>query len=845
MGPSVTTAPVPSPSAGAGLPAPVSTPGAPASAQDATTASPDPSAPASAPAGHTTRIRTHDLVDRFLGSDPGLNRLRTALMSTLTIGLILQAEWLLVHFTNALQIQTPKGAAPLPAAQAAQVAVANHDYLVIMMLLGAILGMISGFGVMDPDARGQLITVLFLPVPMFPALALGIAVGGHRVLSLVLLAVILAAGTYLRRFGPRGVASGMLLFMGFFFGFFLHGEISAGDLGWVAAALGVGDAVALLVRFGLFYPRQAKALQRTQRSYAARARKVAALALELFEDPAHGEREVRQLQRHLVRLNEAALMIDAQLADPAAVAEGSSGQLLHQGLFDIELALTNIARFAEAMARMDLPEDQCAEVRQALRDIAHSDLAGAGQHARSLRTLLPATGPSAWGDDPTKVVVPHRFAGSVIALSEVGTEWLALGRTDEGKGTFEPAVTLFGGWLPGSAQVSAVASAERGLRSGDRVTLAPYTRAAIQVGIAVGASIALGDLLSGRRFYWAVIAAFITFMGVNNSGEQARKGLFRIAGTVVGIGIGSLLVTAVGHHPYWSIAVILLSLFFGFYLMRINYAFMVVGITVTVSQLYVALGEFSNSLLGLRLAETAVGATVAIIVVTFVLPLRTRRVLRVALRDHLYAVAALVHHATCRLLGEECSESTLRADARAVDVSYQALEATAQPLRRNLFGSFDEDTGQVMRLASASRHYSRNLVNDVEGVGPFDAEMRLDITRAGATLQSSLDILADSLTTPTPTPTPRAPDPDRTPEPTPTTTLDTGPEATAPTRPQYTRSSSLFDRTERRLEERAARIDEGELAIRDLKLIDGVMAKMAALAGLPVTDFDTVGTATP
>src|ERR1700722_19633977 len=242
--------------------------------------------------------RRHELLDRFIGSDPGFNRLRTALMSTLTIGLILQAEWLLVHFTNALQIQAPKGV-PVPAA----VAVANHDYLVIVMLLGAILGMISGFGVMDPDAKGQMITVLFLPVPMFPALALGIAVGGHRILSLVLLAVILAAGTYLRRFGPRGVASGMLLFMGFFFGFFLHGTITTGDLGWVVAAVVVGDAVALVVRFGLFYPHPAHALQRTQRSYAARARKVAALALQLFEDPAHGERDVRRLQRHLVRLN--------------------------------------------------------------------------------------------------------------------------------------------------------------------------------------------------------------------------------------------------------------------------------------------------------------------------------------------------------------------------------------------------------------------------------------------------------------------------------------------------------------------------------------------------------------
>ena len=155
-----------------------------------------------------------------------------------------------------------------------------------------------------------------------------------------------------------------------------------------------------------------------------------ALALELFEDPAHGERDVRRLQRHLVRLNEAALMIDAQLGDPAAVADGSSGQLLHQRLFDIELALTNIARFAEAMARLDLPADQCAEVRQALRDIADSDLAG-GAAARP-ESPRPPPGLQVpltpGGDDPTTVVVPHRFAGSVIALADAGTEWLALGR---------------------------------------------------------------------------------------------------------------------------------------------------------------------------------------------------------------------------------------------------------------------------------------------------------------------------------------------------------------------------------------------------------------------------------
>ena len=87
--------------------------------------------------------------------------------------------------------------------------------------------------------------------------------------------------------------------------------------------------------------------------------------------------------------------------------------------------------------------------------------------------------------------------------------------------------------------------------------------------------------------------------------------------------------------------VILASLFFGLYLNRISYAFMVLGITVAVSQVHEQLGEFSNSLLLLRLEEPALGAAVAMAVVNLVLPLPTRRVLRIAFRDLVRAVGRL------------------------------------------------------------------------------------------------------------------------------------------------------------------------------------------------------------
>ena len=747
-------------------------------------------------------------IDRVAGSDPGLNRLRMAVESVLTIGLILAAEWLFVHFTHALQIQT-HGAA-LPAAQAAEVAAGNHAFLVIAILIGALVGMMSSFGVTETTARGQLVTMLFLPFPMIAGLVLGIAVGGDRILSLALFAVVLAVGTYFRRFGPRGFIGGMLVFLGDFLGFFLHGTITLGGLGWVAAEIGVGLAVALAVRFALFYPHQARALERTRRSYAARARNVAGLALELLDNPGQADRDARRLHRHLVRLNEAALMIDAQLGDPGAVADGSSAQLLHQYLFDVELALTNIARFAQAMARTGLPDPQHFEARLALRDVARGENEAARTHARRLISLLHAAPPVRADEDRAAVVVVHRFAGSVIALADAITEWMATSGVGDGGGdSFQPAVRLFGGWLPGSAGVSSAASLEPGRRPGNRVRLAGYTRTAIQMGIAVGAAIALGDLLSGRRFYWAVVAAFVAFMGANNTGEQIRKALFRVAGTVAGVAAGSLLVAAVGHHTGWSITVILAALFFGFYLMRINYAFMVVGVTVMVSQLYLQLGEFSDSLLLLRLAETALGAAVAIVVIVLVLPLRTSRVLRIAVRDQVQAVGRLAGHASARLLGEDHDmEATLRSDARAVDAAYQAVTATAQSVRRNLSGAVNEDVGQTLRLATAARHYTRNLVTDTETASPLDPGTRLDIQLASATLRQSLDVVGAALT--------------------------------GPRDGIYTRSAALFDQAERRIEERSGTAGPAHLAIRDLKLIDGTMAQLAETLGLAITDYDTV-----
>jgi uncharacterized membrane protein YgaE (UPF0421/DUF939 family) len=745
-------------------------------------------------------------VNVLVSSDPGHSRLRHATESVLGIALALVAESVFVHGSGALLRQPGPGAST---ATLVAVAAANHDLLAIAMLLGAILGLISSMSLTEVTAKGQLITLLILPVPMISALALGITLGGHRAVALAVIALVLAFGTYLRRFGPRGFVVGQLLFVGYFVGFSLHSAVTIGDLGWLAAEVGVALIVAAAVRFTLFYPHPAKTLERTQRSFDAQARQVAILALELFDTPASSERRIRRMHRRLLRLNESALMIDAQLGESGAVPAGYSGERLHQRLFDIELALTNITRFAQAMARQQLPTFERAEIRLALLDIVCGDNEGAQAHAANLSALDPTPLALASGDNVIGVIV-HRFATSVADLAEAMTEWMAVDASRDDSGSFTSSVSLVGGWLPGSAQVSSTASLEGGNRWGTRVPLARNVRNAIQMGVAAGVALALGDLISPDRFYWAVIAAFITFMGAHNAGEQIRKAFFRVGGTVIGIGIGSLAVRVIGHHTYWSITIILISLFLGLYLFRISYAFLAIAITITVSQLYQQLGEFTNALLLVRLELTAVGAAVAIVVVMVVLPLHTRQVLRVALRQHVEAVGRLVLHASRCMLGQDDGlATTLRSDARAVDAAYQVLVATAQPLRRTLAGNSDEEITRALHLASASRNYSRNLIVDLEGSRPVDVDSVLDVDRASATLHESIDLVARALT--------------------------------GPRNETYTRSSALFDQAESNQEVSPQRVDATRLAFRDFRLIDGTMARMAELIGLKITDFDTVG----
>src|SRR3954466_8358193 len=199
------------------------------------------------PRTRSPRVLLRDAVDHLVGADPGLNQLRMALQAVLGIGAGLGLAYLFVRLTGALQL-------PVDSAPGALTSPGDHELLVVSMLLAGMVALQAAFVVQDRTARGQLAFSLFLPMPMTVALVLALLLGPYRVPSLGYLVIAMAAGVYLRRFGPHGNGTGMVLFFGAFLGFFLHGLLTVRDAVWVAADLWIGVFASLLVRFLLFPP---------------------------------------------------------------------------------------------------------------------------------------------------------------------------------------------------------------------------------------------------------------------------------------------------------------------------------------------------------------------------------------------------------------------------------------------------------------------------------------------------------------------------------------------------------------------------------------------------------------
>ena len=612
--------------------------------------------------------------DRLLASDPGNVRLALATRAAASLALSLAVSTLLAGALGA------QGTAA-----------------VVVLVLGAVLTMMTTFTASDPTTRGRVVTQLCLPVAMLAGIALSTLVDRHRVLSLGLFVVVMFVVVWVRRFGPRAFACGMVAWMGYFIALFL--QLGFSQLPVVVVAVATTTVVLLLVALVLAPQRPARRLRRMVDTFEARVRIAEAEhARPALRPPWRRARDVRAASdRATLRVNEAAVLVDGQLAIPRSLADP--------------------ARAADVRAAV-------IRVESALARVLDAEPGSPGDTAPALAGLWAVLDDDREGRPRADATAEPR--------------------------PFVPGAELFAGFLPGSAvTVGPMVAPE--VESGGATRMLLTTRQAFQIALAGGLAIALGDAVSGQRWYWAVLACFLAFTGTATAAETVRKAIQRTVGTVVGVVVALLVVPLLGDSTAMSLVVILVAIFLGFYLFRVSYTSLALAVTIIVAELYEMLGTYSGGLLALRVGETAIGAAIGGIVAVSFLPASAARAERAArarlaeeLRAALIDVAAVVH-------GEDRAEPPdLPARARALDAAIHQLALIGVPLSLTLVpGAARRRPVLARRLAAWVRCAVRvravvEAAADYERTRRSDPEVRHE--RVGAAVRAVrglVDALAD------------------------------------------------------------------------------------------------------
>ncbi|OOG50137.1 FUSC family protein [Rhodanobacter sp. C01] len=167
-------------------------------------------------------------------------------------------------------------------------------------------------------------------------------------------------------------------------------------------------------------------------------------------------------------------------------------------------------------------------------------------------------------------------------------------------------------WLDGGRRTMAAVSAELASMS----WRGPRARESLKAALSVMLAVALAKALGLDDLWWA---AFSGYMVMRSSFDETfRRGVYRIAGTVVGVALGVGLAPVMAHHPLWRIVWIFgfgaVTLYFAL-LSRYGYAWLFLGLThVMVLAFAVPMPGTLLHFAKLRIADVAVGTAACVIV---------------------------------------------------------------------------------------------------------------------------------------------------------------------------------------------------------------------------------------
>ncbi|WP_443058108.1 FUSC family protein [Streptomyces sp. NBC_00820] len=603
------------------------------------------------------------LWDRIAASDPGLLRLTAGMRNMFSVALTLGV-------LAALQVPVPQ------------------------LVAGAMTAMAATFAIREKHPAAQAVT-LALSVPVaFASISLGALLNRWPVASDMCFVLIIFGAVYSRRFGERGTALGVIVFQIYFVALFVGATIPS--LPALSLVIAVAFGCSALARFVLLPQTPAGTLDRLRRAFRARLGQLIAIQAELLDaEPEDVDKVLKDLRTSTARLHETALEIQGRL--DYSVPDPAVARLLERRIADAEIAGERLglmlltARSAERTntLTLHLPGAHLKIGEMPVREEARTKLR---RDLEALRLLVLRPAGEASGTALAQVrnrLLGYREEGNLPKASPpVQDVFRGLGEATRavlGLRTALEGAQDESDDSPETARSREELDAENAAIEGSEETEPEpaglqrlTTRSAVQVAVGSALAIGAGELLSSRRWYWAVLTCWIVFVNTVSTGEILVKGYRRVLGTVLGVVAGVGLAGLVGHHTWTAFALVLVCIFAMFYTAPLSYTLLSFFVTAALGLLYTLLNTYSMAVLLLRVEETVLGAVCGVLAAVLVLPVDTDRHTNELLADVLDKLADVTRAAVDQLSGTPHTD--LVDKARDLDQALADLRAATQPL---------------------------------------------------------------------------------------------------------------------------------------------------------------------
>ncbi|WNI14367.1 FUSC family protein [Actinacidiphila sp. ITFR-21] len=677
----------------------------------------------------TRRTRT-GIRDRYAASDPGLLRLMAGLRTVGSIGLALLVLRL------------------------------AHNG-VTELVAGAMAAMVSTFAVRDKRVRDQAVTLgLCLPAAL-ASVSLGALLNPHVVIGDVFFVLLIFGAAYIRRFGDRGSALGLIGFQIYFMALFVHAGVSGLPSLYVTVL--IAFAASAVVRFALVTETPERTLGRLRRAFRARVAQLAATQLEVLRaEPERLAGAVADLRRDTARLHASALMIQAGLDD--GTRDRATAALLQRRIADAEIAAERLgvlvlsARSAERadtltlhLPQAPLPapahgggeekEDESLRLLRRELGALHLLVARLGDDDRGAGLTQVRNRLLGYRDEENLPRAPLAVQEAFRGVGEAARAVLGLRLALEGPGdeSDETPETVRSREEFEAEDVALAGEAGPAARTGfDRRT----TRAAVQVAAGSALAVVGGEFLSAQRWYWAVLTCWVVFLNTSSRGEILVRGYRRLIGTMVGVVAGVLLAGLVGRHTWTAFALVLVLIFGMFFTAPLSYALMSFFVTAMLGLLYTLLHTYSLSVLVLRIEETALGAACGAIAALVVLPVRTDEHTDEQLTTALIRLRDVATAAVAQLSGGPAAD--LLDMARDLDSALDDLRRSTDPLTYPItpLRVRRRTVRYLVALLETCAYHARALAATAELV-PYSTSVAADprLAAVGRRIAHNIDVL--------------------------------------------------------------------------------------------------------